>query len=304
MMKAARLVAVLLIATVVFSLCGCRKVEEKIAEKGAEKLIEDALGVDVDISEDGGEIKVDGGAMEAGEDLPWPKEAMGDMPKPEGKITFIMKDDETKGCTVTVSELETDNAKQYVEELKKMGYKETMRTENEDGILFMGGTDKGEIVNFAYNYSDKQGVVAYSPEDRYAGMGVQPAAEMVNDGDGSGSPDVSRSEQAGTVKFPENYPASLFPVNKEDVVMVAREHEFEDGIEYSLILESQKSTEEIVEYYEDKWGPIENTDKAVSATSFELYVSIKGYEVSINGSVSDEDPKKVEYYIYIIELKK
>ena len=29
---------------------------------------------------------------------PWPKEAMGDLPKPEGKITFIMEDEKAKAA--------------------------------------------------------------------------------------------------------------------------------------------------------------------------------------------------------------
>ena len=72
-MKAVRLVAVLLIAAMVFSLCACRKVEEKITEESAEKLLEEALGTDVDITEDGSKIKVDGKSVESGENLPWPK---------------------------------------------------------------------------------------------------------------------------------------------------------------------------------------------------------------------------------------
>lgn len=70
-MKAIRVAVMLLVVIMTFSLCACRKVEEKVAEKSAEKLLEKTLGVDVDITEDGGKVKVDGGTIEVGDNLPW-----------------------------------------------------------------------------------------------------------------------------------------------------------------------------------------------------------------------------------------
>jgi len=295
-MKAVRLVVVLLIAAMVFSLCACRKVEEKIAEKGAEKLLEEALGVDVDITKDGGKIKVDGGTMESGENLPWPKEAMGDLPKPEGKITFVMEDEKAKSCTATIAELEPDDAAKYINMLKEMCPEGGNLSEDIGLTVFSGDTDKDTSIHFQYSPDDKEGLIAYYPE------GLSKSIDIPNTA--SGSSGYNPSDPAEAAKLPENYPEDIFPINKEDIITVAREHEFESGVEYSLILESQMGTEEIVKYYEGKWGSIKDKYESVSATAFELGGTIKGYDVAINGSISDEDPKKVEYYIYIMEYNK
>jgi hypothetical protein len=119
-MKAIRVAVVLLVVIIAFSLCSCRKVEEKIAEESAEKLLEKALGADVEITKDGGKVKVGGTTVESGENLPWPKEAMGDLPKPEGKITLVMENEKDKSCSVYIAEFEPDDAAKYVNKLKEM----------------------------------------------------------------------------------------------------------------------------------------------------------------------------------------
>jgi hypothetical protein len=132
--------------------------------------------------------------------------------------------------------------------------------------------------------------------------GMPDVTEAVNSYEtSSGLSEVSPSGQAEPVKFPENYPEDLFPINGKDVVTVARKHDYGDVTEYSFIVESQRSIEEIADYYEEQWGPRENSYKSTSATSFELYGSIKGYDVRINGSISEEATNKVEYYVYVIK---
>lgn len=301
-MKAIRVVVVLMAVIMTFSLCACRKVEEKIAEKSAEKLLEEALGTDVDITEDGGKIKVDGKSVESGENLPWPKEAMGDLPKPEGKITIVLKDEKAKSCTVTIAELEPDDATKYINMLKEMCIDERTLLD-ELGLTFFGGnTDKGASIHFQYSPDDKEGLIAYYLEGPSNSISMpNTAADAGNYEAGYESSGYNSSNLAEAVQLPENYPEDIFPINKEDIITVARQHEFENGVEYSLILESQMGTEEIIKYYKDKWGPIKDKYESVSATTFELGGNIKGYDMAMNGSVSDEDPKKVEYYIYIME---
>ncbi len=295
-MKAVRLVAVLLIAAMVFSLCACRKVEEKITEESAEKLLEEALGTDVDITEDGSKIKVDGKSVESGENLPWPKEAMGDLPKPEGRITFVTEDEKAKSCTVAIEELEPDDAAKYVNILKEMCLEGGKLLDDMGLIIISGDTDKGASVHFQYIKDDKEGLVGYYPE------GLSNSIYMSNTA--SESSGYNPSDPAEAVELPENYPEDIFPINKEDIITVARKHYFGDGAEYSFILESQMGTQEIVKYYKDKWGPIKDKYESVSATEFELGGNIKGYDVAINGSVSEGDPKKVKYYIYVMEYNK
>jgi hypothetical protein len=161
-MKAVRLMAVLLIVAMAFSLCSCGKVEEKIAEKSAEMLLEKALGADVDITKDGSTINVGGGAMEVGEDLSWPKEAMGDMPELKGKVTFIMRGEENKGATVTVSDVKPDIAKEYISILEGMCSEGGIVSEDSEYVVYSGKTDKGASIIFQYSQSDMEAVITYS----------------------------------------------------------------------------------------------------------------------------------------------
>ncbi|WP_372998834.1 hypothetical protein [Lutispora sp.] len=163
-MKAIRVTVVLLVIVMTFSLCACRKVEEKIAEKSAEKLLEKAMGVDVDITKDGGKVKVDGGVMEVGENLPWPKEAMGDLPKPEGKIKFVMEDEKAKNCTVTIAEFEPDDAAKYINKLKEMCIEGGNLSEDVGLTIFRGDTHKNASIYLHYSPDDKEGIIIYYPE--------------------------------------------------------------------------------------------------------------------------------------------
>lgn len=230
------------------------------------------------------------------------KEAMGDLPKPEGKVTLVMDDEKAKCCTVTVTELEPDDAARYIDILKEMSIEGGNLSETTGLIIFSGDTDKNTSMHFHYSPDDKEGIIIYYPE----GLGYNidtpnTAAEAGNDEAGSEPSEYEPSKPAEAVKLPEHYPENIFPINEKDIIIVARVHEFENGVEYSLILESQMGIEEIVKYYKDNWGPMEGKYESVSATEFELVGTIKGYEVAINGYLVDEALKKVEYYIYIIE---
>lgn len=157
-----KMVTVLLVVIMVLSLSACSKVADKIAEKGAEALVEKATGAEVDISKDGTEIKIDGGNIQAGDDLKWPGDAMGNLPEPKGKVTFVMVDDATKGGTIAMSGMELEDAKQYVEKLKEMGFKGGMSFQDEDGVFFGGTNDKGEQANFSYNIGAKECSIIYT----------------------------------------------------------------------------------------------------------------------------------------------
>ena len=160
-MKVKNIVAVLLVVIMVLSLCACGKIADKVAEKSVEKLVEKATGAEVDISDDGAEIKVDGASIQSGEDLKWPKDAMGELPEPKAKITFVMMDDATKGGTVALSAMEAADAKAYAEKLKEMGFKDGISIQDEDGVFFGGTRDKGDQVNFSYNIDAKECTIIY-----------------------------------------------------------------------------------------------------------------------------------------------
>lgn len=299
-MKVLRIMAVFLIVTIMFSLCSCGKIEEKIAEKSVEKLVENATGANVDITKDGGKIEVNGETMEAGENLPWPEEAMGELPKPKAKVTFVMAGDASKGGTVAVSELELNDAKQYAEKLKEMGFKNGMNLEDSDGIIFSGTTDKGEQVNFVYNLSAKEGTVAYSPAGQNINNGMQSAvANAGMDGGSSDSSDGSYYDQAEAVELPDNYPVNMFPIMSEDKATDARATEDGNTIEFNITVMSKKQMKEIVEYYETQWGNIQDKYKSMNSNGFELNGQIKDYETYIYGELMEDEAKSVQYYITV-----
>jgi hypothetical protein len=160
-MKIKKNISILLIVVMVLSFSACGKITEKIAEKGIEKLIEDKTGAEVDINKDGASISVDGGSMQTGEDLDWPKEAMGELPEPKAKVTFMMLNDENKGGSVTLTDFDEDKAKKYVEDLKDLGFTEVMNMADAESIVFVGTSDKGEQINFSYDIESKEGVIIY-----------------------------------------------------------------------------------------------------------------------------------------------
>jgi len=155
-MRTRRAVSVLLIILMVLSAGACSKIADKIAEKGVEAVMEKATGADVDISKDGTEVKVNGGNIQAGDDLKWPKDAMGELPEPKGKITFVMLDEGKKGGTIALSDMEEKEAQKYIEKLKEMGFKDGMSTQDEEGYYFGGTRENGETVNFTYNIDAKE----------------------------------------------------------------------------------------------------------------------------------------------------
>lgn len=160
-MKMKKVLIVLIVIVMVLSLCSCSKITEKIAEKGMEKLVESATGAEVDITKDGAEIKVEGGSIQSGDDLKWPKDAMGDLPEPKAKVTFIMAADGGKGGSVNISDFDEDDAKKYIEKLKEMGFKEVLNLHDSESIVFGGTKEDGAQVNFGYSPDSKEGTITY-----------------------------------------------------------------------------------------------------------------------------------------------
>lgn len=161
-MRTTKVLAILLMVILVFSLAGCGKVTEKITEKGMEKLLEKQLGSDIDFSKDGFSIKSDEGSMQVGDDLKWPKDKMGNLPKPDGKIVFIL--DAEGGCSVTLEEFNKKTAEKYIDELKDMGYEEVTMMDSDTGFVFSG--QKGNTnVNVTYTSDSEEGIIIYSKED-------------------------------------------------------------------------------------------------------------------------------------------
>ena len=140
--------------------CG-KKIEEKIEEKIGEKIIEKAIDGDVDISKDTTTIKTDQGTSQIGTDLEWPKDKMGDIPQPKGKIVGVFEDTANKSMSVTFDTMSYEDGKDYYEKLKALGYTKGMEAFSTDNLTFSGyKEDKTEIL-FMYSKESSAGTLVY-----------------------------------------------------------------------------------------------------------------------------------------------
>lgn len=156
--------ALVLTAALLVPLTGCGSIQDKIAEKVTEEIAEKAVGGNVDITKDGVKVQTDGVNYETGNDLKWPKESMGDLPEPKGKISAVLSDGTTKGGTVAYTGMSLEEAKAYAEKLKEMGYKDGLSISDMDMVSYSGKNSSGASVMFTYNISPKEGAIMYSPD--------------------------------------------------------------------------------------------------------------------------------------------
>lgn len=118
---------ILLSILVMLTLASCgvkQSLDEKIAEKVTEGVINKATGGEANIDIDKGELTLkgeDGEKITFGENK-WPKgEAASLIPEfKKGKIVTAINSD--KACTVVIEQVEEKDFKKYVEELKNRGF--------------------------------------------------------------------------------------------------------------------------------------------------------------------------------------
>ncbi|MBU7006511.1 hypothetical protein [Phosphitispora fastidiosa] len=161
MKKENRILALLLFAFLMFGLLGCSSIEDKIAEKATEKIVEGATGAQVDVDKGSVKVEGEGGSFEAGQDMDWPQDAMGDLPEPKAAVTGVIKAG-AESCTVTFTEMVSDDAKEYIAALTELGYKDGMNIADQESLMLAGTKDDGSSVSFIYNITAKEGTVTYT----------------------------------------------------------------------------------------------------------------------------------------------
>lgn len=102
------------------------------------------------------------GSITTGEQLKWPKELMGNLPEPKGKITVVLKDTSQGQCTVAFSEMAKEDAKNYTIKIKEIGYKEDLEATDAESIIMSGTAKDGSQVCFTYKIASKEGTVIYN----------------------------------------------------------------------------------------------------------------------------------------------
>ncbi len=164
-MKFSKAIAIVLIIGMVALLTACGKISEKVAQKGIEKMLESQIGEDVDITDSGLKIGNKDEGFELGDDLEWPKDKMGDLPEPAGKVTFVMK--ASTGCSVTVGEITKDEIKDYVEKIKDLGYEVIVDAEANGIYLFKGKKDNTSV-SLQHEEGSEEAAIIYALEDEEA----------------------------------------------------------------------------------------------------------------------------------------
>ena len=162
------IIVILLGVVMLFSLGACgakQKLNEKVAEKITEGIINKATGGDAQLDIDEGKLTIKGGDGEEysiGESE-WPKGRAADfIPEfKKGKIISVMNSDEAS--VVMLEEVEKRDYQQYIEELKDAGFKNDVAE-----------VSSGEDMGF-YAISDDEAAVAvsYTSSDQMMNITVQ-----------------------------------------------------------------------------------------------------------------------------------
>jgi len=204
--KKSLLVFALILAIVMLNACGSAK--DKVIEKAAEKAVEKASGSKIDVKKDGVKVSNESGTYESGNNLKWPADKMGDLPQPKGKITAVLSDDKSKGCTVGYSGCELKDAQDYVNALKKLGYGNGTELTDKDGMMFGGQKSDGSTVNFTYNAGPKEGAISYVKESTQGSgqTGAQTAAPGTTPGSSASSTDNKQPAQGSQVDMTDVAP--------------------------------------------------------------------------------------------------
>lgn len=138
----------------VFALTGCKSPSQAISEKATEKIVEGAVGGNVDV--DGNKVTVkgeDGSTVTVG-DTKWPKDQLGkEIPEmKDGSITYVANSDTL--CMVMVEKVRKSEYEGYLAKVKNAGF-----TQNEasfsDETTKSTGASNGQGVNFQLTYNSK-----------------------------------------------------------------------------------------------------------------------------------------------------
>ncbi len=156
-----RILSLVVVLALVFSVSGCSKIKDKMAEKAADTI----LGPNVDVKDGEVEIKGDdGSSLKTGSDLEWPKDGLGDLPKLKGRVETVMNIG--TGQLIGLKEVDRDDYSEYVEKLKGMGYEQTFAMQDENTLSFMGSKEETkETVSVSYTVADEYVSITYNKEE-------------------------------------------------------------------------------------------------------------------------------------------
>jgi preprotein translocase subunit SecD len=198
-------------------------------------------------------------------------------------------------------------------ESKAMGITYTTDKSFEDAVAFYqevikDGVERSESAseNGYLMFANKAGIDISAVISKYEGekvsvfLNVSTANQETS---GSSTTSGNTFENAETVDVPRNYPMDKLPIISGDKITEASVTEDDSTNSYYLIVLSTKKIEEIMDYYDSKWGSITNKYKTISSKDFDLQGEIEKYSITIRGEVQDDQLQLIEYYILIDESK-
>lgn len=157
-------ISYILIALVLISLLTACGAKEKMEEKIAEKVIEQAVG-NADIDIDGNEvtIKTEDGNVTWGS-TEWPDTQLSNkIPEfKKGKIVSVMNSEAY--LMVIIEDVEEKDFMDYYEGVKREFSQESYETKSEDMIAYMGKNDEGISIMASYTMEDKTVSITGSSE--------------------------------------------------------------------------------------------------------------------------------------------
>lgn len=158
-MKKTWMLAFILLVVMVFSACSMNKLAEKVAgdilsQGNSSSENEEESDDDVDV-----QISTSAGSVVAGDNLAWPKDAMGNLPAIEGNITAVISSD-TYGA-VTCDNMSKSQAENYLAKIEALGYDGVSGSDN-TAMYFYGADSKGAAVAFNYEFESGEGFITYT----------------------------------------------------------------------------------------------------------------------------------------------
>lgn len=152
------------------------------------------------------------GTITAGDNVSWPQDSMGDLPKPNAKITAVVKDDATGCCAVTFSDMTNSDAVSYISAIKQQGYQAATEFTDNENIMFSGQKNKA-IVTFTYNKSSAEGSVSYIYEESSSNENQS----------GNSNDNVSNIDMSDISPWPSNFMPNI-PELKGKIVNVLNQN--------------------------------------------------------------------------------
>ncbi len=152
-----KLILLLTLTACILLVPGCGFITEKITNKVAGEILENAAGEDVDIDVDEGKVVIkdeDGSEMVIG-GTEWPKGAAGQsIPVFEGgKIDYVT--DYAISAMISVKEVTKDDYSAYVEKLKAEGFTEnSANLENEGALTYVAYKTDTHYASVSFDGSD------------------------------------------------------------------------------------------------------------------------------------------------------